>query len=186
MIGELPESLIVGGRKRAIRTDFRDILTIIQAFNDPELDTTEKVLVCLVILYKDFDGIKPDDYEEAYKQAIWFMDLGEEPDEKQNPRLMDWEQDEKILFPAINAVAGFETRSRKKIHWWTFMGYFMEIHEGTFSQVLSLRQKKAKGKKLEKWEREFWDNNKRMCKLRPKLTREEEETKARLRAMLDG
>lgn len=186
MIGALPESVKVGGKSRAIRTDFRDILRIIEAFNDPELEANEKVFVCLFILYKDLDGISPDDYEEAYKKAIWFIDLGEDPDEAHNPRVMDWEQDERILFPAINSVAGFETRNRKHLHWWTFMGYFMEIREGTFSQVLTLRQKKAKGKRFEKWEREFWAANKKICKLKPKLTHEEEAEKARLKALLDG
>ena len=186
MIGDLPESVKVGGRTRAIRTDFRDILRIIEAFNDPELEPSEKVFVCLFILYKDFDGILPEEYQEAYKQAVKFIDLGEDPDENSSPRVMDWEQDEKILFPAINEVAGFETRSRKHLHWWTFMGYFMEIHDGTFSQVVTLRQKRAKGKKLEKWEREFWTANKKLCKLRPKLTLEEERQKAKLRALLDG
>ena len=37
MIGAHPESVKVGGKSRAIRTDFRDILRIIEAFNDPEL-----------------------------------------------------------------------------------------------------------------------------------------------------
>ena len=36
----------------------------------------------------------------------------------------------------------------------------MEIEEGTFSTVLGIRQKKAKGKRLEKWEEEFYRNNK--------------------------
>ncbi len=184
MIGALPTSLVVGGKKYAIRTDYRDILNIISAFNDPELENKEKLLVCLYTLYKNFEGIPKDLYEEAYKQAIYFIDCGSEPKEGRQPRVMNWEQDEQIIFPAINHVAGFETRSRKYIHWWTFMGYFMEIHEGVFSQVLNLRQKKAKGKKLEKWEQEFWRSNKDLCVLRQKLTAEEQAEKDRLNALL--
>lgn len=81
-------------------------------------------------------------------------------------KVMDWEQDEPILFPAINQVAGCEVRSVPYIHWWTFVGYFMEIREGIFSTVLGIRQKMAKGKHLEKWEREFRRNNKRSVTLR--------------------
>ena len=43
-------------------------------------------------------------------------------------------------------------RAEKYMHWWTFLGYFMEVEDGLFSQVLSIRQKKARHKKLEKWE----------------------------------
>ena len=88
--------------------------------------------------------------------------------------MLDWEQDESIIFPAINKVAGAETRSQSYIHWWTFMGYFMEIEEGTFSMVLGIRQKKAKHKKLEKWEQEFYRNNKELCDLKKRYTEEEQ------------
>ena len=186
MIGQLPKSLEIKGTDYAIRTDFRDILTIITAFNDPELEDREKMFACLYILYEDFEDIKPDDYEEAYMQAVRFIDCGEEPKEGKNPRLMDWEQDERILFPAINSVAGYETRACEYIHWWTFMGYFMEIREGVFSQVLSLRQKKAKHKKMEKWEQEFWRSNKDMCVLQPRLSKQEQEEKDRLNALLNS
>ena len=46
------------------------------------------------------------------------------------------------------------------LHWWTFLGAYMEIGESLFSQILSVRMKKAKGKKLEDWEREFYKENK--------------------------
>ncbi len=55
------------------------------------------------------------------------------------------------------------------------MGYFMEIEEGTFSMVLGIRQKIAKGKKLEKWEEEFYRNNKALCDIKARYTQEEHE-----------
>ena len=98
---------------------------------------------------------------------------------------MDWEQDENIIFPAINKVAGIETRTATYLHWWTFTGYFMEIPpDGVFAHVMSLRNKKAKHKQLDKWEREYWNANKALCVLKPKLTAEEQEAKDRLNAML--
>ncbi len=188
MIGELPRDVEVGGKRYAIRTDFRDILTIISAFNDEELDAKEKLFICLYILFEDFESIPPEDYEAAYTEALRFIDCGDgsKKEGKSPARVMDWEQDERILFPAINSVAGYETRAKDYIHWWTFMGYFMEIREGVFSQVLSLRQKKSKGKPLEKWEREFWQSNKDLCVLRPRLSKEEKEERDRINALLDG
>ena len=61
------------------------------------------------------------------------------------------------------------------MHWWTFIGYFDEIGEGTFSQVLSIRQKRAKGKKLEKWEQEFLKNNRSMVILKHQMSDEQKE-----------
>ena len=57
MVGELPRKLSVKGNDYQIRTDYRDILKILIAFNDPNLADEEKVFICLFILYKDFDII---------------------------------------------------------------------------------------------------------------------------------
>ncbi|MCD8371798.1 MAG: bacteriophage Gp15 family protein [Clostridia bacterium] len=186
MIGELPKSLTVNNADYDIRTDFRDILNILCAFSDPELTDEEKVYVCLYTLYRDFDSLPESDYEAAFKGAINFIDYGaaEDGGKKKSPRVMDWEQDEMLLFSAVNKVAGFETRSAEYLHWWTFMGYYMEISDGLYAQILSLRSKKAKNKKFEKWETEFWRANKDLCVLRPKLSEEEKRKKERLNALL--
>lgn len=176
MIGTLPKSLEVGGSAYPIETDYRNILVFIAACSDPELTAEEKMLILLKRLYRDgFDKIAHEHIQEAAEKAKWFVDCGQEDDDKKPARkAMDWEQDEPLLFPAINKVAGMETRAAPYIHWWTFAGYFMEIEEGTFSTVLGIRQKKAKGKKLEKWEQEFYRNNRRLCDLRKRYTEEEQ------------
>ncbi len=186
MVGDLPRKVDVNGNEYAIRTDFRDILKIITAFNDPNLEDNEKVYICLYIFYEEFESIPKADYEAAFKAAIRFIDNStEDPDESKNiPHIMDWEQDEAIMFPAINKVAGYETRSAKYIHWWTFLGYYMEISDGIYSNVLNIRMKKAKHKPLEKWEREFWSSNKKICVLKTRLSNEEQAAKDRLNALL--
>ena len=182
MIGHLPTILEVNGTDHAIRSDFRDVLNILCAYSDPELENAEKVYITLFVLYEDFEQIPEEDYEAAFNAAMDFIDYGQR-DGKPSPHVMDWEQDESIMFPAVNKVAGFETRAVEYLHWWTFVGYYMAIDEGLFSTVVSLRLKKAKGKKMEKWEREFWTANKDLCLLRPKLTQEQKEAKDRLRQM---
>lgn len=183
-IGDLPDSLLVNGKEHPIRSDYRWVLRICCAFNDPELEKSDKVYVTLQVLYEDFEDMDQADYEAAFKAALEFIDHGIKGDDTKSPRVMDWEQDEGILFPAVNKVAGFETRSAEYLHWWTFVGYYMEISEGVFSNVLSLRMKKAKGKPLEKWEREYWNANKSVCVLQTKLSAEEQAEKDRLNALL--
>lgn len=175
MIGRLPVSLTVSGQAWKIRPNYRDILTIMEAYNDPELSDAEKTWVMLNIVYEDWAQMPQENYEEAAKQAIWFLNCGQQEDQKRPARkLMDWEQDESILFPAINRIAGKEVRSLEYLHWWTFIGYYMEIDDGIFSTVLAIRQKKAKGKRLEKWEEEFYRNNKNLCDLKQRYTEEEQ------------
>ena len=56
MIGRLPVTLSAGGGDWKIRTDYRDILVIMEAYSDPELSDREKVWIMLNILYEDWDS----------------------------------------------------------------------------------------------------------------------------------
>lgn len=185
MIWELPTTLEVGGIERNIRTDFRDILRILCAFEDPDLEDREKILVCLTVLYEDIEEIPSELYQEAMEKAKEFIDHGASKKED-TTRTMDWEQDADLIFPAINAAAGREVREMDYLHWWTFLGFFMSIdRKSTYATVLSIRTKKAKGKKLEKWEREFWSSNQDICRIRKKLSQEEIAERERLNALLN-
>lgn len=176
MIGRLPESLAIAGIAYPIETDYRNVLLILAAANDPDYTPEEKLYILLKRLFREhLDRIPRGDWEEAAGQAKWFIDCGREDDEKRvHPKVIDWEQDEAIIFSAINKVAGTETRSVPYLHWWTFMGYFMEIGEGTLSVVIGIRQKKARGKKLEKWEQDFYRNNKALCEIKKRYSEEEQ------------
>ena len=70
------------------------------------------------------------------------------------------------------------------MHWWTFMGAYLEIYEGLFHQVLMIRQKKAKNQKLEKWEAEFYRNNKKLIDLKNNSRERSQEEKDALRELL--
>lgn len=167
----LPQSLTVGGRDYPIRSDFRVALTIFEAYNDDALPLSVKARTAVECLYKEI----PEEIEEAYRRAVWFLDGGDMPKSKQAPgRTMDWEQDEYLIFPAVNKVAGYEVRSAKYLHWWSFLGLFNEIGEGLYSHVMNIRQKLARGKKLEKWEREFFNDHKELIVLKEKLSPEEQ------------
>ena len=140
MLGQLPTTLDIHGKPYKIRSDYRNILRIFEAFADNEINDREKLLVCLKRLFVDFSKIPQEDYPAAYQAAY--------------------------RFPAVNKVAGMEVRSVPYMHWWTFLGYFESVDpDGLFGTVLSLRQKKARGKKLEKYEQEFWRNNKAIMAL---------------------
>ena len=184
MIYGLPFSLEVNGIEHPIRYQYTAVLDIIRALNDPELEDKEKVYVCLFILYEDFEQMDTKDYEEALKKAIEFIDNGEEKPKKNSVKMVDFEQDARLLIPAINRVAGREIRTDPDIHWWTFLGWFMEIGECTYSQVLNIRSKKSKGKPLEKWEQEFYSANKDICDIHVKMTEEEIEAERRLNELL--
>lgn len=173
MIGYLPKTLKVNDRELPIKTDFRVALLAIQVFNDSELNNQEKAYLLLDMFF-NIENLKEGEYEEALKQISWFLDGGKDYSNKSTKKVMDWEQDEQMIFSSINKVAGKETREADYIHWWTFLGYFNEIGEGLFNTVLNIRQKKANGKKLSKEEIEFMNKNKDIVILKEKYTDDEQ------------
>lgn len=186
---KLPTSLEVGGKEYAIRTDYRVILDILAAMNDPEIfepgmtedeKKIEQTMTMLQILYIDFDSIPQKDYQEAAEKAVDFIDCGIKGDDKPKPRTMDWEQDAPIIAPEVSKVAGRDIRVGET-HWWEFFGYYLGIGEGVFNTIVSIREKRRKGKKLEKWEKEFYQNNKNLIDLKVKKAERSDEEKEALR-----
>lgn len=181
MIGALPETLTVGGVEYPVRTDYRNVLRLFEAFQDPDLYQEEKQIVSVYMLFADFSG--PDDVEaavadgfdieEAVRQIAWFIAAGRQ-EKKEDLSTYSWTQDEQMIFSSINKVAGMETRELPYLHWWTFVGYFNEIGEGTFTFIMGIRNKLNHGKKLEKHEKEFLTKNHDLVEIKPVLTKEEQ------------
>ena len=66
MLGQLPKALTVKGKSYAIRSDYRNILRIFEAFADPDLTDNDKLFICLKRIYVDFAKIPKSDLKEAY------------------------------------------------------------------------------------------------------------------------
>lgn len=175
----LPTSLEVCGMEYEIRTDYRTVLDIFMALDDRELDDSERGEIVLGILYPAFyAGDMPQaHWDTALKQAIWFLNCGEtEKQTKKQLKLMDWKQDFAYIIAPINRVAGCEVRSVEYMHWWTFMGYYDEIGDCMFAQIVGIRKKLKTGKKLDKDEQEWYKNNRSLVDIKAKYTESENET----------
>jgi hypothetical protein len=165
MLGQLPKTLEINGVEYAINTDYRNILQIFTAYNADELSDREKVYICMRRLFVDLPRLPRGDFEEAYRAAIRFIECNVH-DDKPSPKVVNWEKDEQLIFPAINKVAGMEVRAVPYMHWWTFLGYFQAIdREDIWGFILTIRQKKAKHKPLEKHEKEFYNANRDLCQV---------------------
>lgn len=175
---ELPTALEIGGKHYAIRYQFGAILDIMAVYNDPELDDSEKTEAMLRIMYPAFDSIPDSDIPEAVRKACDFIDCGGKSDGQRRPKLLDWSQDLPLIMPAVNGVAHYEVRRDKDLHWWTFWGYFMSIGDSLLSSVLRIRSKRAKHKKLDKHEEEWYQENRHLVDFRRPETEAEKEEKA--------
>ena len=88
---------------------------------------------------------------------------------------IDWQQDFDLMVAPINHILGFECRSADYLHWHTFLAAYLEIPpESVFARVLRIREKLRTGKKLEKYERTWYNKNRDLVHLRPKFSKAEE------------
>jgi Bacteriophage Gp15 protein len=160
MIARLQDYIMLENKKWMIRTDYRVVLDCFEAFNDIELSDIEKWIVCLKNMIVEYDTLPLHLYESAMTEINHFIAIDFDESQKIQKPLLNWEQDEQMIFSAINTVAKMEVRAVEYMHWWTFLGYFNNIGECLFSTVIHIRSKKSKGKKLEKYEQEFYKENK--------------------------
>ena len=168
---DLPTSVTVDGTAYAVRADYRAILDIILALNDPELTDEDRAAVALGIFYED---AVPADLQQALNRCFWFISGGvdEAPSDRPAPRLVDWEKDFRWIASPINRMGGRDIRG-VEMHWWTFLGYYYEIGDCTFAQIVRIRSARAQGKKLDKADREWLRKNEDLVRIEQKYTQEE-------------
>jgi hypothetical protein len=171
----LPKTVDVCGREYLIRSDYRVILDICRVLDDTDYSQYDKALAVLVAFYPDISDIPQEHYKEALERCMWFIRCGDEEPDGKTLRLIDWDQDIRYIVSPINRVAGMEVRDVEYMHWWTFIGYFSEIGDCLFAQIVNVRQKLATGKTLNKDEREFYRKNRKLVDLKQRYTTQESE-----------
>ena len=174
----LPKTVDIDGKEYAIRYDFRVILEIITMLEDEELDGADKTEALITMFYLD----PPKNEKAAVDACFDFIDTSKR-EKKKSPRLTDWEQDFEYIVAPVNRVLGYDCRSvdydpitnTGGLHWWTFMAAYMEIGgDCLYSQIVSIRDKQARKKKLEKYERDWLRRNGDLVRLKSRYTSEDE------------
>ena len=174
----LPKSVFIDGKEHAIRYDFRVILEIITMLEDEKLDGSDKTEALLTMFYLD----PPENEKAAVDACFDFIDISKR-EKKKSPRLTDWEQDFEYIVAPVNRVLGYDCRGVEYdpetntggLHWWTFMAAYMEIGgDCLYSQIVSIRDKQARKKKLEKYERDWLRRNGDLVRLKSRYTSEDE------------
>lgn len=164
---ELPKSAVIGNKEYGIRTDFREILQIIEGLNNPDVPEWIRWHIAIGSFFAE--KIPAEHSREAMDFLAKFISY-QEQESKPGPILMDWDQDAKEIVADVNKVAGKEIRALDYLHWWTFLSYFHAIGEGQFSTIVAIRDKLRKGKQLEKWEKEFYRDNKSKVDLKKRYS----------------
>lgn len=181
----LPTSAVIGGTEYPVNADFRDVLEIIGYLNEPDEPEFIRWQIAVGLF---FDGEIPGEHiQEAMEYLADFISCGQKDDgQKPAPVLLDWEQDCQLIVADVNKVAGREIRSLPFLHWWTFIAWFHAIGEGQLMTVVSVRDKLRRHKPLEKWENEYYRENKSRVDLKKRRSAEEQAERERIQKLLGG
>ena len=182
---ELPTTVDIDGNVFHIRRkgDFRVILDCFAALQDDELDKEYKILTAIIIFYEEFDSLEDTNkygefLEKLTLEMFKFINCGQDNQRgaESEISLINWEDDSQIICAAVNNVAKQEVRILEYLHWWTFLGYYMSVGQSVLSTVVSIRDKVYRGKKLDKWEKDFKKENPQFfVRKQPTIEREFEE-----------
>lgn len=169
-VWHLPKTIIIGGKTYNLNTDYRDILEIIEYLTNESKPLFLRWEIAIGLFYEE--KVPNEYHNEAIRFLNEFIGYGAE-EGTAGRKLIDWEQDAQLIIGDINANERIDIRSVDYMHWWTFLDKFNGISEGRLSTVVSIRSKLSKGQKLEKWEREYYQKNKKIIDFRKRYTQGE-------------
>ena len=177
----LPTFVVINNEKYIINKNgsYDVVLDIMRALSDTQLNKQERLYVALNIFYK-FNV--PEDCKQAIDEMYCFISRGKS--QKCNAKtVMDWNKDFDLIADAVIPILGYDIRNPEKFtHWWTLVGAYNQIGDSPFAVIVSIRSKRQKGKKLEKWEQEFYRENREVIDAVSDMSDEE---KKRLQDYLD-
>ena len=169
----LPSTVEIAGQSYPVRTDYRVILEILVMLDDPDLSDGDKTEALLRMFYVN-QSPDPMAAVEAFRR---FVDPRREDKNltSRNARLISWQQDFDLMVAPINHILGCEVRALDHLHWHTFLSAYLEIPpDSVFARVLRIREKLRQGKKLEKYEKQWYRKNADLVHLKPKFSQAEE------------
>lgn len=180
---DLPKQAVIGKKEYALHTDYRDILEIFSYLDDPALPNYLRWKIALALFYEG--KIPEEDQQEAIAFLLTFLNCGKEEKGSPGPKLLDWQQDAPMIVADVNKVAGQEIRALPYVHWWTFLSWFHGIGDGQLSTVIAIRNKLRRGEKLEKWEKDFYRENKKAVDIQKRYSPEELQQQKQLEELLN-
>lgn len=184
---KLPVQAQLGGRTWAIHSDYRDVLEVLRWLNgsaDPALTQGERWYVAMRLFYPAFAEMPRTLWPQATAFLQAFLSAGRPEPERGAPVLLDWQQDAPLIAAGIAQAAGQDVRTLPYLHWWSFLGFFDAIGEGSLATVVGIRDKLRRGRRLENWELEFYRTHRAAVDLRPAPDPAAEAEKQRLEALL--
>lgn len=187
---KLPKSLCIKGKTYQIKTDFRDILRLIEMLEAPEGKEEEKALSALLWFYS---GDLPEDIKQAAENLSLFFACGKKAEGalpaggrkkgmKKAPDI-SFSADAPLIYAAFLTQYGIDLIEIKYLHFWAFRALFDGLEpERRLNEIRRCRSISIT-KQMSEGEKRYYKSMKKAYSLSPM---QDETTKAIEKALLMG
>ena len=143
-----PEFAKVNNKKYKINTDFRVAIRCNEISLDKSVNSYEKTLAIIYLLYGEEGLNDSDNYEQLLNLAYKYLNCGMEKadnNEEQEEPDMDFVQDQKLIESSFKYDYGYNPYQLKYLHWWDFYNDVCNLSNSEFgtccvlSRVRTLR-----------------------------------------------
>lgn len=142
-----PEFAKVNNKKYKINTDFRVAIKCNEISLDKSINSYEKTLAIIYLLYGEEGLNDSDNYEQLLNLAYKYLNCGVEKAENEEPEEpdMDFVQDQKLIESSFKYDYGYNPYQLKYLHWWDFYNDVCNLSNSEFgtccvlSRVRTLR-----------------------------------------------
>lgn len=151
----LPTKIKIKDKLYDINYDYRTVINILIAFEDPNLNQYEKLYIMIKNLYKE--EIPDEDLQDACEKAIRFIDCDQSFSSKSSDkRVYSFKKDGNYIFSGINATHNIDVEEKKDLHWWKFMNFFMDMSpDCMFGEITYYRSRKNEGKLTDEEKKQY-------------------------------
>lgn len=142
-----PEFAKVNNKKYKINTDFRVAIKCNEISLDNTINSYEKTLAIIYLLYGEEGLNDSDNYEQLLNLAYKYLNCGVEKtnNEEQEEPDMDFVQDQKLIESSFKYDYGYNPYQLEYLHWWDFYNDVCNLSNSEFgtccvlSRVRTLR-----------------------------------------------
>lgn len=142
-----PEFAKVNNKKYKINTDFRVAIKCNEISLDNTINSYEKTLAIIYLLYGEEGLNDSDNYEQLLNLAYKYLNCGVEKADNEEPEEpdMDFVQDQKLIESSFKYDYSYNPYQLKYLHWWDFYNDVCNLSNSEFgtccvlSRVRTLR-----------------------------------------------
>lgn len=138
-----PEFVKVKNKKYKINTDFRVAIECNEISLSDNINSYEKSLAIIYLLFGEIGLNDTDNYEQLFKLAYKYLNCGIEQTDYEEEPDMDFVKDKKLIESSFKYDYGYNPYQMKYLHWWDFYNDVCNLSNSEFGSCCVLSRVRA-------------------------------------------